>query len=153
MVVEGLLVLESITVSALLPVFLLKHLEIPLITIDCLLCPQDEAVVYCSGCYSGVHGYCPKRDHPLVPWEFFLEEKCRTAYDPDRSRVCNSLNCGKKISGLYFRESHMNASQDPSNSSTPQTVVYATTTTLIFVCNVSWVVVDVTTRTIFFQGA
>jgi hypothetical protein len=74
--------------------------------IACVLCSTGRGIMtYCSACYNDKKGFCLNYNHPLSPDTSFLQSKCRMAYFPEYLRYCDALNCGKRISGLYFRKS------------------------------------------------
>jgi hypothetical protein len=76
--------------------------------IDCHDCPafvKDYWLVsHCSECYESKQTFCQAQNHDLKPDTGRTFDTCRTAANPSLSKSCDSEDCGKKISGLYFRE-------------------------------------------------
>jgi hypothetical protein len=106
---------------------------------------------YCGACLRNQKSICYHRGHQLKLDNSFLLSKCQIAAYPEREKWCDAVDCGKRISALYFRGSATNPLQDSTYLLVTQIAVYATMTNLIFVCNALWVVVYVITRLMCFQ--
>jgi hypothetical protein len=76
--------------------------------IDCHTCPDltggTWVISHCFECYNSKKTFCQAESHHLVRDDCFKSSGCLAAAYPDLERWCDAVDCGKKISGLYFRE-------------------------------------------------
>lgn len=76
--------------------------------IDCHVCPELVErcwfISHCSDCYDNRRTLCQAQGHSLEPDDSSISATCRTAVNPHSPRSCDAVDCGKKISGLYFRK-------------------------------------------------
>ncbi|PMD18883.1 hypothetical protein NA56DRAFT_222879 [Hyaloscypha hepaticicola] len=74
----------------------------------CKTCPSPLHIMMprscCCTCYSNKKPICLAQGHELHQIIISVPSECRIAKNTEEENWCNALNCGKKISGLYFRE-------------------------------------------------
>jgi hypothetical protein len=69
------------------------------------------AILHCSECNNSKKTLCQAESHQLARNDCFKSSGCLDAAYPDLQRWCDAVDCGKRISGLYFREWTTNAFQ------------------------------------------
>lgn len=73
---------------------------------DCHTCPDltggNWVISYCFECNYSKKTLCQAENHQLVRDDCFKSSRCLDAAYPDLERWCDAVDCGKKISGLYF---------------------------------------------------
>jgi hypothetical protein len=76
--------------------------------VDCNDCPQlvegHWFISHCAECYDNKTTFCQARSHCLEQDDSIMSTKCISSANPNLSKSCDAEGCGKKISGLYFRE-------------------------------------------------
>jgi hypothetical protein len=76
--------------------------------IECFTCPPlaggNWVISHCSECNNSKKTLCHAESHELMRNDCFKSSGCLATVYPDLQRWCDAVDCGKKISGLYFRE-------------------------------------------------
>ena len=78
--------------------------------LDCKTCqPFADQLIpsFCRTCYSNEKSICLANGHQLHQNTISVSSDCFIAKNPEDERRCDAFHCGKKISGLYFREFHI----------------------------------------------